>query len=132
MIAGIGTDIVAQERIARVLSRSYGAAFKNRVFTEHEQEYCDKLLHFTRAYAARWALKEAFYKALPIHLQAFSHWKTIELFRGKEEKPLLRICDSHFAELLKKEKISGLHHSISHDKDYCIATVILEYGPDQE
>ena len=62
MILGIGVDIAEVDRIKRSISE--GNHFKKRVFTEVEQNYCDSNKNSAESYAARYAAKEAFFKAL--------------------------------------------------------------------
>lgn len=125
MIIGIGNDIIDVRRISKTLSKSHGEAFKRRVFTEHEIEYCDRMSNFAPHYGARWALKEAFYKALPQDLQPISHWKAIELVRSSGKKPEIRVCDESLLRSFSERGIS-VFHSVSHEKEYCTAFVVLE------
>ncbi len=125
MIIGIGNDIVDVRRIEKTLSKTHGEVFKQRVFSENEIRYCDKMAAPAPHYAARWALKEAFYKALPADLQPISHWKAIELSRIEGEKPKLLIIDQELAVQCISRKIT-VYHSVSHEKEFCTAMVVLE------
>jgi holo-[acyl-carrier protein] synthase len=125
MIIGIGNDIVDARRIAKTLSKSHGDTFKKRVFTDNEIAYCERMSNSSPNFAARWALKEAFYKGLPEELQPLSHWKAIELTRGDSKKPVITICDSKLKAEFEKRGIT-FFHSISHEKEYCTAVVIFE------
>lgn len=58
-----GVDVVSIDRIDGVLTE-FGKSFKNRVFRPFEQEYCDRQADPPQHYAARWAAKEAFVKAI--------------------------------------------------------------------
>ena len=126
MILGIGTDIISVARLQKVFDRSAEMAFKERVFTPLEQEYCNRMANATPSYAARWALKEAFYKALPEDLQPLSSWKSIELKREEGRKPEVVIIDGKLMEALSTLGDVIIHHSISHEKEFCIAMVTLE------
>ncbi len=128
MIIGIGNDIIDVRRIEKTLAKSHGELFKRRVFSEKEIAYCGKMAASAPHFAARWALKEAFYKALPEDLQPISHWQAIELIRVSGSKPMISIIDNHLAEQFLQRKIV-VFHSISHEKEYCTAVVILEQRP---
>jgi holo-[acyl-carrier protein] synthase len=61
MIWGIGIDIIEVERVAKKVDKP---GFKERVFTEREIAYCDGFHLRAERYAARFAAKEAFFKAM--------------------------------------------------------------------
>lgn len=63
MILGIGLDVVAVERIARSLSEG-GGTFEEHIFTPAERAACQARADRARALAARFAAKEACFKAL--------------------------------------------------------------------
>ncbi len=62
-IAGIGTEIVECLRIRRMIE-DHGEQFLRRVFTDEEIRFCQTRRHATEHFAARWAAKEAVFKAL--------------------------------------------------------------------
>ncbi len=62
MIYGIGIDLIEVERIRRQLDRS--DRFIKRIFTPDEIVYCESKKNKAQNYAARFAAKEAFFKAL--------------------------------------------------------------------
>lgn len=126
MIKGIGTDLVDINRIKRLIN-TYDKHFKEKIFTTSEIEYCEAKANPAMHYAGRWAVKEAFYKALPVSCQAYSHWKDIEAVPSVESgKPALRICSNKLKQILEKERITEFYMSISHERNYCIASVVLE------
>ncbi len=126
MIFGIGNDIIAVERIEKILSKQYASRFVKRIFTVKEQKYCYDHREVATHFAGRWALKEAFYKALPPALQSFSHWHAIELVDGTATiKPRLSIIDEILQQKLDAWGITSIHHSISHEKAHAIAMVVL-------
>ena len=93
MIIGIGTDISDIARMRRV-TKQCGSRFLEKIFTRAEIEYCssmaDPAVHFT----ARWAAKEAFYKALPDSIQLHSSWKSIQVISEKcTRKPKIELLD---------------------------------------
>ncbi len=62
-MTGIGIDIVENRRIEKLIER-FGDRFIRRIFAPGEIEYCGKKLRYVECYAARFAVKEAFMKAL--------------------------------------------------------------------
>lgn len=58
-----GVDIVAISRIDDLLTE-FGDSFRDRVYTPAEQAYCESQADPPQHYAARWAAKEGFIKAL--------------------------------------------------------------------
>lgn len=128
MIIGIGTDIADITRIEGLISR-YGTLFVGKIYTPAEIAYCSRMAFPAAHYAGRWAAKEAFYKALPGALQPKATWKSIEILSPRNtRKPALFICSGVLKGLLTKEGITSWHVSISHEKKYCVAFVVLESG----
>ena len=127
MIYGIGVDVVQVSRIAKVLER-WGRRFQEKVFTSYEVEYCLAKRNPYPSFAARFAAKEAFVKALGIGIRRGVHWRNIEVKRGPLGRPILKI-NGLAVEMLRREKIEGIFLSLSHDGDYSTATVVLEGNP---
>ena len=125
MIVGIGTDIVRVERIQRLLGRYPG--FVHRVFTPQERAYCEARASRAQSYAARFAAKEAVMKALGTGWNGRVNWLDIEVVNDTLGKPCLNV-HGHVAELLAGRGVSGLHISITHEKEYALACAVLESG----
>ena len=120
MILGIGTDIVEIERIAAVLSR-HGEHFTERVFTANETAQAhDRISYF----AGRWAAKEAAAKALGCGIGEMCALTDIEILDDAAGAPHL----SCTAPAVKRfaGKTLRWHVSISHEKAYAVATVLIE------
>jgi holo-[acyl-carrier protein] synthase len=62
MIFGIGTDLIEVERVAEKMEKKIG--FKELVFSPNEISYCEPMANKYEHYAARFAAKESFFKAL--------------------------------------------------------------------
>ncbi|MBP7870250.1 MAG: holo-ACP synthase, partial [Candidatus Saccharicenans sp.] len=62
MIFGVGVDIIEVDRIEDKLSRTPG--LKDKLYTPVEIGYCESKKFPAQHYAARFAAKEAFLKAL--------------------------------------------------------------------
>ncbi|MBI5683422.1 MAG: holo-ACP synthase [Deltaproteobacteria bacterium] len=113
MIYGIGVDIVHIPKFNKAVEK-WGDRFKERVFTKSELEYCKNKGFSEQHLAVRFAAKEALFKALGKGM----NFTDIEIINNEAGKP----------ELNFKSPISNLksHITLSHDKDYCIAQVVLE------
>lgn len=123
MIIGTGVDISAISRIQAVLDR-FGERFKRRCFTPGEREYCDRTKFYAQHYAARFAAKEAAFKAIGTGLRGVS-WKDAEVRRKPGEAPTLHFTGKAF---VRFSTIGGthVHVTLSHDRDLAIAFVVVE------
>jgi holo-[acyl-carrier protein] synthase len=95
MIAGLGIDIVEVERIAEKIEKNNG--FRELVFSANEIAYCESKTHKHEHYAARFAAKEAFFKALGtgwLNGTAFNEVEIINNEQGKPEIALLGLTNS--------------------------------------
>ena len=126
MIVGVGVDICDAKRMAKIIEKPHWKNFQKKVFSDGEIEYCQKMKNASPHFSVRWAVKEAFYKALPDDLQKMSSWKSIEYINDGEKKPAVYVCDEKLATALKNHKISKIHCSVSHEKEVCVAQIILE------
>ncbi|MHB1457552.1 MAG: holo-ACP synthase [Armatimonadota bacterium] len=116
MIIGTGIDIIEISRIENAINkRKY---FKNRVFTIAEQEYCSAISCSYERYAGRFAAKEAIGKAFGSSLS----WLDVEILPTSSGKPEV-VLHNTAAELGKGKLV---HVSISHCRDYAIASAIVE------
>lgn len=124
MIIGIGHDLVHVPRVARLLAR-WDRRFLDRVFSPAEQAYCRRFVDPAPSFAARFAAKEAFYKAL-------SRGKPLGLwFRDAEVvhdvgKALGLLLSERAAELAREAGVVQSHLSLTHDGDHASAFVVLE------
>ena len=116
-----GTDIIEIGRIRESIERS-GEKFTNILFTPAEIEYCEskrgaKYYH----YAGRFAAKEAIFKAVsPLLKNKFDiSWHNAEVINDENGNPQIRFIDIRF------NKIKNIDISISHCKEYAVATVVV-------
>ncbi len=86
-VVGIGTDIVDVERMARSLERT--PRFAENVFTDGEQAYCRARARAEEHFAARFAAKEAFLKAVGHGLFEGIPMTQIEVVREGDGAPRL-------------------------------------------
>ena len=128
-IFGIGTDIVNIKRMDRSLKK-YGVNFKNRIFSKNEISYCEKKKNSSAFYAKRFAAKEAFSKALGTGIRKGIDLKNIEIRNNSYGKPSI-ILKGNIAIFLKKQIKTNkydIHLSLSDDKPWAQATVIISYN----
>jgi len=124
MITGIGIDVVQNDRIRDSIQR-FGDRFLNRIYTEGEIEYCQKCANPAIHYAARFAAKEAAFKALGTGWAAGVKWKDVEIVRLPSGKPELHLR----GEALSHATSAGAKHfhvSLTHDQLVSCAVVVLE------
>ncbi len=124
MIVSIGIDIVEVYRIGETIART--PRFVERVFTQNEREYCEsKGVAAAQSYAARFAAKEAFLKALKTGWRGKISWHDIEVVTDTDGVPTLNIT-GEAERLLNKTGANRVHISISHTSEHAVAEVILE------
>ncbi len=118
-----GTDIIEIERIKESIEdEKTGKAFVARIYTQKEIAYCEsKNAQKYQHYAARFAAKEATFKAISEQLQdKYSiTWKDIEIINDRQGRPVLNLMG------IDLKSIEDIDLSISHCKEYAIATVTL-------
>jgi len=124
MIVGTGIDIAEVPRIAQALAR-HGDRFLHRVFTEGEIRYCDSKANRVERYAARFAAKEAFFKAMGTGWMNGTAYNEIEIMNQENGKPELTLL-GETAKLVEKMEFSKILVSMSHLKSIASAIVIIE------
>lgn len=116
-----GVDIIEISRIQDSIEK-LGDTFLNKVYTKKEIEYCEsKGKNKYQHYAARFAVKEAAFKAVSEEVKdkfAIS-WKDVETINDDQGRPKVEIL------FLKNKKIENVDVSISHCKDYAVANVTV-------
>ena len=128
-IFGIGTDIVNIKRMEKSL-KLRGNKFKNGIFSKNEIAYCEKKKNSGAFYAKRFAAKEALSKALGTGIRKGIKFKNIEISNDSYGKPFIRLKGAVNGYLKKKikNKKYNIHLSLSDDKPWAQATVIISYN----
>jgi holo-[acyl-carrier protein] synthase len=129
MIVGTGIDIVNIDRIERMITR-WGNLFLDRVFTEREIAWCQQRARPPECFATRFAAKEAFLKAIGWGLRNGILWKDIEIENDSMGKPLLTF-HRRAKEVFETCRIQKALITLSHDRPYAIAHVLLEGNNDE-
>ncbi len=118
-----GTDIIEIERIRESIEdEKTGETFVTRIYTKKEIEYCEsKNMQKYQHYAARFAAKEATFKAISEQLEGKYSiaWRDIEIINNEQGRPCLNLIG------INLENIEDIDLSISHCKQYAVATVTL-------
>ena len=116
-----GTDIVEISRIRDDIEKM-GDRFLNRIYTQNEIEYCEsKKSQKYQSYAARFAAKEAIYKALSEHINTEYSWKDFEITNTSKGKPNVKLG-------IKIDDLEDITISLSHCKEYGVANVVAIYN----
>lgn len=119
-----GIDIIEVKRIEDSI-KQHGEAFLNRVFTEKEIEYCEsKKVNKFQSYAARFAAKEAVFKAISgaVSNKYEVNWQDIEILNDEAGRPYVNFSNKLQKLGLKNENIDV---SLSHIKEQAIASAVL-------
>lgn len=113
----VGTDIIEVKRIQEALEND---KFAQTVFTDNEIEYCEsKKSSKYQHYAARFAGKEAVFKAISKYIDKYSvSWKNIEILNDENGRPFVNFIDFNI-------KCTDIDVSLSHLKEYATASVVI-------
>lgn len=118
-----GTDIIETDRIKDAIKSD---TFIKKIFTEKEIEYCESKKDPARiqSYAARFAAKEAIFKAISkvLPIDYGMEWKSIEILKEETGRPYVNLKIDN-----KKKQNLKIDVSLSHIKDYAVATAVAIY-----
>ena len=116
-----GTDIIEVSRIKDDIEK-FKEEFLNRVYTKKEMDYCNsKNVNKYQHFAARYAAKEAIFKAISLFLDSKYNltWQDIEILNYENGRPYV---------VLNTNKIGNnisIDISLSHIKEYAIAYCVV-------
>jgi holo-[acyl-carrier protein] synthase len=121
MVLGIGIDIIEIKRIKKSVDR-FGDRFLKKIYTAIELEYCLKKKNKYQHFAARFAAKEAIYKALSNDTKEVYSWQDVEIYNEVNGLPKVK-----FYGTLKDYLNHGkeLKISMSHSDNYVTCVAIL-------
>ena len=123
MIKGIGIDMIETERVAASINKKKG--FRELVFSKKEIAYCEKKTNKFEHYAARFAAKEAFFKAIGTGWSKGTAFNEIEIKNDKAGKPEISFL-GQTAKTITGMKLGKISVSLSHIKTMASAIVIIE------
>ena len=116
-----GIDIIEISRVKNSIEE-LGNKFLNRIYTDKEIEYCtSRGKSMYEHFAARFAVKEAVFKALSNELENKYQisWKDMECLNDENGRPFVNILG------MDTSKIENIDVSISHCKEYAVANVVV-------
>jgi holo-[acyl-carrier protein] synthase len=123
LIFGAGTDIIEVQRVEEKLIRT--ESLKTKLFTPIEIAYCESKHRPALHFAARFAAKESFLKAMGTGWSGGHKFSEIEVVNNALGKPELVVygkvkafCEAH--------GIGAMEVSLTHIKDVAAAVVVLE------
>ena len=123
MVAGVGIDMIEIDRVAVKIEK--GSGFRELVFSEKEIAYCELKADKYQHYAARFAAKEAFFKALGTGWLNGTAFNEVEISNNADGKPELTLI-GQTGELLREQGPMKISVSLTHLKTIASAIVIIE------
>jgi holo-[acyl-carrier protein] synthase len=125
MIVGLGMDLVDIARV-RALLQKHGDRARARLFSDAEAAYAEARAVPERHYAARFAAKEAAFKALAGTPEARCiGWRDIEVVNADDGRPELRLTGAAAARAAQLG-VTAIWVTLTHADSAAAATVVLE------
>ena len=121
MVLGVGIDIIEIERIKDSVEK-YGDRFLNKIYTPNEIKYCVNKFNKYQHLAARFAAKEAVYKAVASGWKEGISWRDIEVFNDPTGIPEIKPFGK-LKTFLSNDK--QLKISMSHSDNYVTCVAII-------
>ena len=121
MIRAIGTDVVELDHFTGVVDGSR-PGFLERLFTQREIEHCERFKDRMASYAAVFAAKEAFLKALRTGLAPGMRWTDVEVLHEESGAPSV-VAHGRCVKLLGAGVV---HVSLTHSRRSAAAVVVIE------
>ena len=114
-----GIDIIEVKRIRDSIEK-FGNAFLEKIYTPDEIEYCNSKKNRYQHFAARFAAKEAIFKAISEKLKNKYdiEWNEIEILSDESGKPNVNLRK-------KIENIEQIDVSLSHLEEYATANCVV-------
>lgn len=118
-----GTDIIEIDRVKRLIEDLKDERI-NKIFTQNEINYCESKKNMKyQHYAARFASKEAIFKAISNRLvNKFElSWNDVEVLNDENGRPSVKFIDKEII------GIKNIEISISHCREFAVAMVIASW-----
>ena len=122
MIYGIGIDIIKIDRMQEA-DQKWGRKFIEKFLTSDEIKYCFEKKVPYLSVAVRFAAKEALIKAIGSEIAV--NMKDIEIILNEKGRPSIKVKGT-LESFFKENTITKCHLSLSHEKEFGVACVILE------
>ena len=124
MIVGVGIDLLEVERMEKAIARS-GGRLLARIFTADERASCEALGAGAARWAARFAAKEAVFKALGTGWGQGVGWHDVEILRSDGGRPEIRLHGAAHRAARRKGAVF-CHVSLTHERSHAGAMAVLE------
>ena len=122
-IFGAGIDLIEISRINKSIKNKN---FIDRIYSKSEIQKARSLKNKSSFFAKRFAAKEAFSKAIGTGFSEGISFKEISVVNNIKGKPIIKLSGKTKNIVLKKIKKAKVHLSLSDEKKYAIAMVIIE------
>ena len=122
MVNGVGVDIVEVGRITASINKEKG--FRELVFSAVEISYCESKAKKFEHYAARFAAKEAFFKAIGTGWASGTAFNEVEVYNDETGKPHIKLLGST-AITLSGLIQDNIQVSLSHAAGVGMAVVVI-------
>jgi len=123
MITGLGMDLIEVDRIAHKIGKDQG--FRELVFSAREIDYCESKANKYEHYAARFAAKEAFFKALGTGWLNGTAFNEVEIGHDENGRPVINLL-GETSVTIKAFGYTKISLSLTHLQTIAGATVIIE------
>jgi holo-[acyl-carrier protein] synthase len=124
MIVGIGSDVLEVARMERELCKP-GSSIKDDVFTPAEIAYCEGKRYPARHFAARFAAKEAVFKALSLDGAGGLRLRQVEVCNDGLGRPRVELFGT-IRQIAESCGVARVFVSLSHTDELATANVVLE------
>lgn len=121
-IIGTGIDLVEIARIEKTYNR-YEGKFASKVLHDKELKELENSNDVVAFIAKRFAVKEAFVKALGTGIRGEVKWRSMYVQHDDNGKPFL-VFTPEFAKEIDAGNL-GIHISISDEKNYAVAQALI-------
>jgi holo-[acyl-carrier protein] synthase len=125
MIVGIGVDLFSVTRVEDELDKG-DQGLRDQIYTPEEIAYCEGKRYPGQHYAARFAAKEAVFKALGAAGLSGQHWRDVEVRSDPHTGRSHVILKGKVREAAEALGAATIHVSLSHTRDWAVASVVLE------
>ena len=122
-VIGLGLDLIELARFRAAWQRR-GDRFLERIFTDHERQVCLRRRDPVPELSARFAAKEATFKAIGTGLRRGVRWRDVEVRNAPSGRPYL-LVSGRVAEIARSLGGRRLVVSLTHSVDTAAAQVML-------
>ncbi len=121
-ILGHGVDVIECPRLKKMLDH-HGDRLLHRVFTPHEQAYCQQHKERIQHLAGRFAAKEAVLKALGTGMRGQMKWTDVQIANNDLGKPEI-VLSGESALIAERMGVAQVLVSSSHTREHAVASAI--------